>query len=511
MSTIKHKQLNKRKKKIQNRLEQAATMDSGAPVFTASNIHYELSQRVGGIGFGGIGAMMQLVNKIGLAKKIDDNLPILKCNRPYHESDHILNIAFNCLMGNRCLEDLELLRNDINYLDALGATKIPDPTTAGDFCRRFSTDSIMRFQEIINEARLVVWNQQREAFFEEAVIDADGVVVETTGECKKGMGLSYNGKWGYHTLVISLANTNEHLYLMNRPGNRPSHEGAAPLLNKSIDLCTRAGFKKVRLRGDTDFSQTTHLDGWDDRGVTFVFGIDAKKNLLNRAESLAEGSWEALDRKEKYEIKTSRRARPANVKKRIVQENGYKNLRLKSEHVAEFDYQPVACDRQYRMVVVRKNISVERGEDRLFDEIRYFFYISNDRYATKEKVVEHANKRCNQENLNAQLSNGIPAMKMPLDSLKSNWAYMVISGLAWTLKAWMALMMPVDGRWKTKHLAEKNKMLGMEFRTFINYFMRIPCQIINQGRKLIYRIIGWNTMQDKFIRFMNGILRPLRC
>ncbi len=116
VSKIKHKQHEKRKKKIQNRLQKAETGDSGAPVFTASNIHYELSERVGGIGFGGIGAIMQLVNKIGLAQNIDAHLPILQCHRPYHESDHILNIAFNCLMGNCCLEDLELLRNDINYL-----------------------------------------------------------------------------------------------------------------------------------------------------------------------------------------------------------------------------------------------------------------------------------------------------------------------------------------------------------------------------------------------------------
>lgn len=511
MKDIKRKQLNKRKKKILARLDKTKIGDTEQPVIKASNIHYELSERVDGISCGGIGAMVQLVKKVGLVDGIDDNLELLKHHRPYHESDHILNIAFNHLMGNRCLEDLELLRNNVNYLDALGATRIPDPTTAGDFCRRFSADEIMILQETINDARLKVWGQQDDAFFKQAIIEADGVIAETTGSCKEGMGLSYNGKWGYHPLVISLANTNEQLYLLNRSGNRPSYEGAASLFDRSIDLCTRAGFRKILLRGDTDFSQTAYLDGWDAQGVKFIFGIDAMKNLKGLAEGLEEAAWTKLERKPKYTIQTLPRSRPCDVKAQIVLEKEYKNYRLDCEHIAEFDYRPTVCNQEYRIVVLRKNISVEKGENRLFDEIRYFFYITNDRSLSTKKIVEHANQRCNQENLNAQLGNGVPAMGMPLDSLESNWAYMVISGLAWTLKAWAALLMPIDGRWSEKHTDEKNKILKMEFRTFVNYFMRVPCQIVKQGRRLIYRLLAWNTLQDVFIRFADGLSRPLRC
>ena len=155
-----------------------------------------------------------------------------------------------------------------------------DPTTAGDFCRRFTADDINALQEVFNEIRLKVWRQQPDAFFDEAVIEADGTMVETTGECKGGMEINHKGQWGYHPLMVSLANTGEPLYVANRSGNRPSHEGAAEYFDKSIALCRRAGFRKIRLRGDTDFTQTASLDRWDEQGdVRFVFGIDAMPNL----------------------------------------------------------------------------------------------------------------------------------------------------------------------------------------------------------------------------------------
>ena len=219
--------------------------------------------------------MHLLVRKLGLDQAIDRHLDLFKIHLPYHESDHVLNIAYNLLAGGTCLEHLELLRSDEAYLDALGARRIPDPTTAGDFCRRFDEAAIFRLQEIFNATRLKVWQQQPKSFFEEAILDADGTMAETNGECKQGMDINYKGQWGYHPLVLSLANTGEPLYVVNRSGNRPSHEQAAAYFDRAIALCRRGGFQKIRLRGDTDFTQTEDLDRWDAGNVRFVFGIDA--------------------------------------------------------------------------------------------------------------------------------------------------------------------------------------------------------------------------------------------
>jgi hypothetical protein len=208
-----------RKQRIARRLEQADRSGTDRPEMAASNIQYEIADRTRAIS--GIGAAHLLVKWLGLDQAINERLDLLKVYLPYHESDHILNIAYNLLAGGTRLEHLEFLRNDEGYLDALGATRIPDPTTAGDFCRRFDEGRIDTLQEVFNDARVKVWSEQ-----------------------------------------------------------------AAVSLDRTVALCRRAGFRQVRLRGDTDFSQTEHLDRWSTDGVTFVFGIQAMQSLYVHAENL---------------------------------------------------------------------------------------------------------------------------------------------------------------------------------------------------------------------------------
>jgi hypothetical protein len=498
------------KRRIQRRLERRDLRGCSAPMFTASNIHYEMSARDRGIGCGGIGAMHLLARKLGLVEALDKGLQLLKIHLPYHESDHVLNFAYNALCDGTCLQDMELRRNDEVFLDALGARRIPDPTTAGDFCRRFTAENVQQLQEIFNETRLKVWAQQPAEFFAEARLDLDGTLVATDGECKQGMDIAYNGIWGYHPLVVSLANTGEVLSILNRSGNRPSHEGAEAEVDRGIVLCRRGGFRTILVRGDTDFTQTKHLDRWDDEpGVRFIFGMDAMPNLQELADDLPASAWKPLKRPPRYQVRTQRRRRPKNVKEPIVKEREFKNIKLVSEEVAEFNYRPTACRKTYRLIVVRKNLVVEKGQQVLFDDdYRYFFYLTNDRRSTPAAIVFSANDRCNQENLHAQLKNGVRALQAPVDSLVSNWAYMVMTALAWNLKAWWALTLPEQpGRQAEQHQAEKRTVLTMEFKTFVNAFMRLPCQIVRTGRKLVYRLLSWNPWLPVFFRAFDVLRR----
>lgn len=509
MNAKTRRRLERRKRRIQYRLETAKLKNLDKPVFTASNIRYEIGDRHRGIAHGGIGAFHLLARRIGLIQAIDDKLHLLKIHLPYHESDHVLNLAYNALCDGTCLQDLELRRHDEVYLDALGAQRIPDPTTAGDFCRRFRAADIYTLIDVFDEVRQRVWARQPAAFFELARIDMDGTLVETTGECKEGMDISYDGKWGYHPLVVSLANTNEVLSVVNRSGNRPSHEGAAAEVDRVLKVCWDGGFRRVLLRGDTDFSQTQHLDRWtDDARVQFLFGLDCTANRHFLADELPRMHWQPLHRLPRYEVKTEPRARPKNVKERIVREREFKNIVLQSEDVAEMPYRPVACQKTYRLIVVRKNLTVEKGELRLFDDYRYFFYLTNDWERPAAEIVFEANRRCNQENLLAQLKAGVRALTAPADTLVSNWAYMVMTALAWNMKAWWALW-PTEtpGRWQERHRREKATVLGMEFKAFANAFIRMPCQIVRAGRQLIYRLLSWNPWQPTFFR----TLAQLRC
>jgi hypothetical protein len=504
----KHQQrlLNQRQRRILLRIGNRHGPEREVPMITAANIHYELGERAQGLAPGGLGARLLLARRTGLIAGIDSDLHLLKRHLPYHESDHVLNISFNILAGGQCLEHIERLRNDAVSLDALGAVRIPDPTTAGDFCRRFHPGDVLTLLETINQARLRVWAQQPAEFFREAILDVDGTVVGTDAECKQGIDLAYNGVWGYHPLVVSLANTGEVLYLVNRSGNRPSHEQADIYLDKAFALCRRAGFERIFARGDTDFSQTEHLDRWDEAGdIRFLFGIDAHPTLKAKAEGLPAEAYSFLERPPGYVIQTVPRERPERVKPEIVRERGFATIHTLEEMVAEFAYRPVACRKSYRLVVLRKRLGIDKGSVRLREEYRYFFFITHDRETPADQLVLQANDRCDQENRIAQLKGGVHALRTPVDNLVSNWAYRVMAALAWTLKAWAALLLPEEPRQVEEHRAEKQALLRMEFATFRAAVIELPCQIVRGGRRLIDRLLSWKPWQGAFLRLVERL------
>jgi hypothetical protein len=253
------------------------------------------------------------------------------------------------------------------------------------------------------------------------------------------------------------------------------------------------------LRGDTDFTLTGELDRWDSQGVKFIFGMDAHPKVVGLAEALPEERWQALERLPRYEIETGPRRKKERVKEAIVRFKGYQNKVLRGESIAEFDYQPNKCGRSYRLVVVRKNISVRQGDAVLFDEVRYFFYITNHTDYRAPEIVALANGRCDQENVIEQLKNGVNAMRMPVDNLLSNWAYMVMTSLAWNLKAWYGLLLPNRGRGM--------ELVKMEFRRFVHAIILLPAQIVRSGRRIIYRIMSYNGWLKDFFAVWERLRR----
>jgi hypothetical protein len=485
--------LRNRKRRIERRLARRHWKDQPQPMMRGTNIHYELSDKTRASAYGGMGAVHTMVQRLGLVEDIDQSLQLLKVHLPYHESDHVLNIAYNVVAGGQRLEDIELRRQDESFLDGLGAQRIPDPTTAGDFTRRFRVQDITQLQECINRARQRVWQKQPEGFLAEAFIDVDGTMAGTCGECKGGMALSYKGIWGYGPLVVSLANTREVLYLVNRPANVASHQDSVGWIDRALALVQPVA-GRITLRGDTDFTHTAQLDRWDQAGHFFILGMDAHPKVVQLAEELSERSWRALERLPKYEILTEPRRRPERVKEQIVVQKGYLNRKLVAEHVSDISYQPHQCGQKYRLVILRKNLSVQQGERVLFEEVRYFFYLTNRWELSVEQIVGLANGRCDQENVIEQLKNGVNAMRMPVDDLVSNWAYMVMAALAWNVKAWYGLLVPDRVRGLER--------VRMEFRGFLHAIILLPVQIIRAGRRIVYRLLGYNGwLKDFFATF----------
>ena len=460
-------------------------------MLTSGKISYEIGGNVEATPFGGLFAMHRLVTRLGLVKAIDASLELLKIHLPYHESDHVLTLAYNVLTGGTRLEDIDRLRTDVPLMNGLGARLLPDPTTIGDFLRRFTEADIMALMEAINSVRPQLWRSRGAGLLGEvAYLDVDGTTVPTTGQLKQGMDINYKGVWGYAPLVVSLANTREVLYLVNRPGNAPSHADAPAWIDKAISLVAPHA-PRVCLRGDTDFALTAHFDRWAEQ-VDFVLGMDCNATLRAHAEALAEKAWTRLQRPAPYETRTgTTRARRHNRKKEVIRQREFLNLELNYEDVAEFDYQPKKCRRAYRVIALRKNISRTKGETALIEEIRYFFYVttySADTH-TPAQIVALANDRCDQENIHGQLKSGINALHAPVGDLHSNAAYMLIAALAWNIKSWHAMM--------THRKHDRHTFIHMEFKRFLDTVIRIPAMVIVRARAIVVRLVAYTINLDR--------------
>jgi hypothetical protein len=461
-------------------------------MLTSQKIGYEIGGRGEATPFGGLFAMHRLVTRLGLVTAIDANLHLLKMHLPYHESDHVLTLAYSVLTGGTRLEDVDRLRTDVPLMNGLGARLLPDPTTTGDFLRRFTEADLLTLMEAINSVRPQLWQGRGADLLGETVyLDTDGTLVPTAGQLKQGMDISYKGIWGYAPLLVTLANTREVLYVVNRPGNAPSHLDAAGWIDKAIALVAPHA-KRVCLRGDTDFALTAHFDRWAER-VDFVLGTDNIAALRTRAEALPAAAWKRLHRAAPYVTKTGQtRKRRHNRKREVIAERGFVNLRLDYEDVAEFTYRPGKCARGYRVVVLRKNISRMKGEQALLDEVRYFFYFTTytgDTH-TPAHVVELANQRCDQENIVGQLKSGLGALHAPVDDLHSNWAYMLIAALAWNIKSWHAMMM--------HRTDERHRFIRMEFKRFLDTVIRIPATVTVRARAIVIRLAAYTVNIDRF-------------
>ncbi len=256
---------------------------------------------------------------------------------------------------------------------------------------------------------------------------------------------------------------------------------------------------------NTKFTRTRHPDRWDGDGIRFIFGMDARENLEHLAGHLDDLECSEPERPPRYTIKAVPRQQREWHKERIVAERQFETLRLIGEETAEFEYRPAACKETYRVVVPRKRLVAEKGQLWLFEPDRSFFHLTNDRTTPASEIVSLANDRRDQEDLIARLKGGVKALAMPVDDLVSNWAYMVMASLAWSLKAWAALLLPEHPRWAGRHRAEKRSLLRMEFSTFCVAWIQVPCQVVRTSRRVIYRLLSWNPWQGVFLRLVERL------
>lgn len=490
------KALRKRKQKILERL--ANTKETRAiPMMDLGPIKLEVMEERNATGQGGIGVIHKMNQVTGLIDEINRDIDIFKVHKPYFESDHVMNIAYNLLSGGTCLEDLEVRRNDIAYMDSLNAIRVPDPTTAGDFLRRFNEQKITDLMEIENRNSQKIWRHANGGKKGKlAILDIDGKLVETYGEYKEGLDVTYKKFWGFSTLVLTEMTTGIHLYIVNRSGNVLSQEDCKKWIDKAIDLLLE-NFERVIIRGDSAYYLTKYLDEWSKR-VDFIFSVDSYKKYIEKAESIKNKGWNELLRAEKN---IERDHGHENVKERVIAERKFEQIKQRTEYVSEYRNQPSNSKKEYRMIVVRQLKEKLVGGLIEGDFYQYFQYITTLEDEKSEELLDLIRKRFNHENKIEQLANGVHAFKMPAKEFDANWAYMVIAAMAWNMKCWLGLLM------KEINTELSKKLIAVEFKRFQNWIINIPCQIIKAGRYVVYKIMSYSLFLKELIELTENLNR----
>lgn len=504
-TTTRRRRQRPRTRKIRRHQTQPRLWPEGrrsGPVFRHRQVHVKVQERGQITAYGGLCLAHELVTALGLDRQLNAALDLLKLHLPYHESDHVLAHVYNLYVGGRCIEDLGHLQHSEAIKHLLGACRIPDPTTAGDFLRRFGRADLEALQSVIDDAREQVWRQLPKTRRAMATIDVDSTIKEVYGQCKQGADFSYTGKWSYHPQLVTLAETNEPLRTINRPGNAGSADGAADALGEVLPRVTRH-FDEVFVRGDSQFYERPIIAQCRAHGARFALMMPAVAVLVDRAESLSKTAWKpfSADGKPKPAKAPTRKAmrrKRTRHRRRKARRRGYKNLTTTREWVAEFDYHLPRESRwnhlglagqRYRIVVRRQHVEVSQGQEHLYDDYRYYFIITNipRRRMTAAAVLRFAYGRCDQENIIEQLKNGIAALRMPTGELRANHAFLMMGQLAWCLRSWLSL------------LALPKETLRWEWNWFRHAFVYVAAKITPHARRAVVYLAGSHRFVDHLV------------
>lgn len=374
----------------------------------------------------------------------------------------------------------------------LAACRLPDPTTGGDFLRRFDDrphgGSLGGLCQAVDEIQTEVWRKLagpgrgRKHKDELAVVDVDGHQKKLYGVQKQGVDFSHTGTWSYQPLLVSLAGTGECLAVRNRPGNVRSSEGTGEVLLEVLPRLEQR-FEHVLVRGDSDFDRRDVRQACEAHGAYFAFVGRETRNRPAMAENLEEKQWRpfrtrsARQRAEQakrpgYE----RRRKQHNRRRRKARQRGYNELALVKQWVAETTYRPAGSANSYRLIIRRQRIEHRQGQRFLFEEYRYRYVVTNLPTSwSPQDVVDQTYERCDQENLIEQMGSGLAAWRMPVAEFAGNCAWLEIARLAWNLAKWIAqLAMPAE-------------VVRWEWKRFRHAYVYLAAQVVKQGRQLWLR------------------------
>jgi hypothetical protein len=400
--------------------------------------------------------------------------------------------VYNLFIGGSAIEDIGYLQGSEAVRRMLGTERIPDPTTAGDFLRRFGHRDLRDFQHVIDELHTDVWRRtygrKKQPL---ACVDLDSHIHGVYGNKKEGADFTYDKRYGYHPLIISLSGTGEVLRAVNRPGNAYSSEGAEEEVEELLPLL-KSRFRKVLVRGDTAFASRELYDLLEENGHYFAICQSNIELLQCIAEDAGENEWKLLKRNPASDSQKKRK-RKKNLRRTTARRRGKRDLKLLREEVAEAFYQPFRSEFDYRLIMIRKRVE-ESYQGQLFTHYRYRFILSNlPEKVSPAEVVRLTYQRCDQENVIEQLKNGISGMRMPTGSFAANAAYLICARLAHNLKSWLCM------------LALPKEVIRWKWKRFRLAYVYLSARVIRKARQTIIRISNAHRFSTQIIHALGRL------
>ncbi len=399
------------------------------------------------ISYAGIALARDLVSRLGIQSAIDSQLSILKRHKPYHESDHVLNLVYNFLTGGECLSDIERLQDTEGYLKVLGTDCIPDPTTAGDFLVRFQAEDVAGFQRVLDGIQDTSFSLLDRKRKELATVDHDSSIHEVYGKKKEGADYAYENTYSYNVQYVTLAETADVLYQELREGNTYSSAGIKDVLPGILERVGRH-FRHLRFRADSASYDKDIVKVCDEGGAEFFISADQTQRLVREVLSIEEEGWKSFHRKKLGEVRRkpiNRRRKRKNHKRAVLnRRKPHRNTKGKTQ-IASFFYQPIGWEKAYRFVAKRTEVLDESGQLYLKDGLfQYIYHVVVTNSAKSDSLVMSiAQGRANQENLIKDFKYGLGLSHVPTGFLLANKIYFKIAALAWNIKTWMLNLLKI--------------------------------------------------------------------
>lgn len=392
----------------------------------------------------GIVLMRDFISKFGVAELIDTNVTIKDRERGYPESENILSLCWNAILGGDCLLDLNVLRGDPGLPELLGIKSVMAPTTAGEFLRKFTIGDLSDLQRVLQQAATQVRPFQKS---DRVTIDLDASLYEQCSTRKQGSRMNYKGQIGYYPLFAFWAEEGEMLRTHLLSGNKRASSKALWFFKQAMAAVPEG--LPVALRADSEFylwDLIEFCEQFDPKAILYAITADQREGLMERVLALPEKSW--------------KRYGPG-------------------QQVAELWYAPVRRQ-PHRYIAKRTKIKDKKG----VETWRYHIVITNDHRRTPKQLMEWALKRCGVENRIKEHKNDFGFEKMPTNKYHANWAWLLISQLAWNLFSWFnRLCLP-----ETCH--------RMTLATVRHRLLQVAAKIVHQSRQLFLVLSDENLFQD---------------